>query len=560
MHQYHDLVKRVMKEGVEVTDRTGTGTLSVFGHQMRFDLSKGFPAVTTKRLAWKAVVGELLWFLEGSTDERRLAELTYCKDRSELVGKPTIWTANADAQGKSLGYVNDDIRKWLGPVYGYGWTRWEGSSSRPIMVEPREVDKDHIEFQKPSPIQPNNTISDEYIGTIVTSKYDRNARVLDKRTTGRNSEYLIQYDDTGDTSWVSRPNLRARSFGGKLIHGVAICDEKGVYQHHYKERIYNLWYNMIDRCYNKKNAYYEYYGANGVGVCGRWLRFSLFLTDVEAIPNFYKWLKNDDEYNLDKDYYQSKWYSPNTCVFISKRDNILYSNPSISFEKVKRVTFESGHSYDFITNKDLFNKYPDFSFTNEGVRQSINKGRLHRKCKFETIDCDRGAYRLPIITNQIKDIIDSIKSNPDSRRLIVSAWNPNQIHEMALPPCHVMTQFRVINGRLSCQLYQRSADIGLGIPFNIASYALMTHILAKECNLEVGDFVHTIGDAHIYTNHITAMEEVVSRSPYELPTLNIDDGFDIISGLSGKFSLDSAQKFTLDGYKYHPEIKMVMAV
>ena len=296
MHQYIDLIKRVLDEGTDVTDRTGIGTRSVFGHQMRFDLSEGFPAITTKKLAWKAVVGELLWFLEGSSDERRLAELTYGKDRSELVGKSTIWTANADAQGKSLGYTNNDHEKQLGPVYGVQW----------------------------------------------------------------------------------------RKFGG------------------------------------------------------------------------------------------------------------------------------------------------------------IQKG-------------DWG-------TDQIASLINDISTTPDSRRLILSAWNPNQISEMALPPCHVMSQFRVINGKLNCQLYQRSADIGLGVPFNIASYALLTHIIARECNLGVGDYVHTIGDAHIYSNHIAAMEEIVSREPCDLPVLSIDQDFDIISGLTGNFPINTTQKFTLSGYKYHPEIKMAMAI
>lgn len=296
MNQYQELVEHVLIHGEEVKDRTGIGTKSVFGYQMRFNLGDGFPAVTTKRLAWKAVVGELLWFLEGSTDERRLAELTYGKDRSELVDKATIWTANADAQGKALGYKNTPMQKELGPVYGAQW----------------------------------------------------------------------------------------RKFGG-------------------------------------------------------------------------------------------------------------------------------------ITGGDW------------------------------------GA-------DQIVEIINQIATNPDSRRIILSAWSPNQIHEMALPPCHVMSQFRVMNGRLSCQLYQRSADIGLGVPFNIASYALLTHILARECNLKVGDYVHTIGDAHIYNNHISAMEEILDREPYDLPTLKIDESFDIISGITNKFSFDSAAKFTLEGYKYHPEVKMDMAV
>ena len=127
MKQYQDLIRHVLQYGEDVNDRTGVGTKSVFGYQMRFDLSAGFPAVTTKKLAWKSVVSELLWFLEGSTDERRLAELTFGKHRTELVGKHTIWTANADKQGKDLGYVNNEFTKELGPVYGSQWRNFNGS-------------------------------------------------------------------------------------------------------------------------------------------------------------------------------------------------------------------------------------------------------------------------------------------------------------------------------------------------------------------------------------------------------------------------------------------------
>jgi len=127
MKQYHKLLEDILEHGEETTDRTGVGTRSIFGYQMRFDLSAGFPAVTTKRLAWRSVVGELIWFLEGSTDERRLAELTYANDRTELVGKSTIWTANADKQGKDLGYENHDLYKGLGPVYGSQWRNFDGS-------------------------------------------------------------------------------------------------------------------------------------------------------------------------------------------------------------------------------------------------------------------------------------------------------------------------------------------------------------------------------------------------------------------------------------------------
>ena len=261
MKQYHDALNHILTYGKNVNDRTGVGTRSIFGYQMRFDLNEGFPAVTTKKLAWRAVVGELLWFLEGSTDERRLAEITYEKPRDELVGRTTIWTANADAQGRSLGYINTDTRKELGPVYGHQWR-----------------------------------------------------------------------------------------------------------------------------------------GFNGA--------------------------------NLNKD------------------------------------------SFDY----------------NEG-------------------------------TDQIARLIHEIKTNPDSRRLILSAWNPEQLSEMALPPCHALAQFRVIDNKLSCQLYQRSADMFLGVPFNIASYSLLTHMIAQMCELKVGDFVWSGGDCHIYLNHFEQVNEQISRTPMSLPYL-----------------------------------------
>lgn len=297
MRQYHDSLSYILENGVEVSDRTGTGTISVFGYQMRFDLSEGFPAVTTKRLAWKAVVGELLWFLEGSMDERRLAEITYEKPRSELVGRSTIWTANADHQGKLLGYTNTDVVKFLGPVYGHQWRNFDGA---------------------------------------------------------------------------------------------------------------------------------------------------------------------------------------------------------------------------------VYNSQPQY-----------------------------------LGTDQIKWLVNEIRSNPDSRRLVLSAWNPNQLSQMALPPCHALTQFRVIDGKLNCQLYQRSADMFLGVPFNIASYSLLTHMLAKICYLDVGEFIHTIGDAHIYSNHVQVVREQLTRKPRSLPKLKMPefDSLDVDTVKSLKVS-----DFQLIGYDPMDSLKAPMAV
>jgi thymidylate synthase len=297
MYQYLEALQCIMDDGEDVNDRTGVGTRTIFGYQMRFNLQEGFPAVTTKKLAWRSVVGELLWFLEGNTDERRLAEITFEKDREQLSDKNTIWTANANKQAKELGYVKDDDQdyKVLGPVYGHQWRNFDG-------------------------------------------------------------EY-----------WVSTPHLKG--------------------------------------------------------------------------------------------------------------------------------------------------------------------------------------------TDQISWLINEIKTNPDSRRIILSAWNPNQLDKMTLPPCHTLAQFRVMNGKLSCQLYQRSADMFLGVPFNIASYSLLTHMLAQICELQVGTFVHTIGDAHIYQNHMTQVNEQLDRKPDTLPHVLLPAFNDLDELLATKPS-----DYKLTNYNPQQTIKAPMAV
>jgi thymidylate synthase len=155
--------------------------------------------------------------------------------------------------------------------------------------------------------------------------------------------------------------------------------------------------------------------------------------------------------------------------------------------------------------------------------------------------------------DQITQVVNMIKSNPDSRRLIVSAWNVADVDQMKLPPCHAFFQFYVADGKLSCQLYQRSADIFLGVPFNIASYALLTMMVAQVCGLKLGDFVHTLGDAHIYSNHFDQVNEQLTRDLRTLPTMRINP--DVKDIFDFKF-----EDFTLEGYDPHPPIKGVVAV
>ena len=288
MQEYHDALIHILEHGKDRPDRTNTGTRGVFGYQMRFDLRETFPAVTTKKLAWKSVVSELLWFLEGSSDERRLAEIHYDKPREELIGKTTIWTANADKQGRELGYTNTDTIKELGPVYGHQWRQWQAR----------------------------------------------------------------------------------------------------------------------------------------------------------------------------------------------------------------------GHDVD-----------------------------------------------------QVVELLKGLYTEPHSRRHILSAWNAGEVDKMALPPCHTLVQFHVQDDELSCQLYQRSADMFLGVPFNIASYSLLTHIFAQLLNLKPGDFVWTGGDCHIYQNHMKQVKEQIAREPRPLPTLYMPDFMNLGEVLESRPS-----NYVLVGYNPMDSIPAPMAV
>lgn len=277
---YLDLLKDVLNNGIERDDRTGTGTLSVFGRQLRFDLSKGFPAITTKKLFWKGVVAELLWFLKGSTNVKELQDQGV-----------KIWDEWADANGE------------LGPVYGKQWRKWEGMS----------------------------------------------------------------------------------------------------------------------------------------------------------------------------------------------------------------------------------------------VKSSV--------------DTSQGKIRIAEAFNhdQIKYLIETLKNNPNSRRMIVSTWNVGDLANMALEPCHILFQVYVAHGKLSLQLYQRSADLFLGVPFNIASYALLTHMLAQVTGYQVGEFIHTFGDAHIYLNHLNQVKEQLSRDPKPAPRLLLNSNIKDIDS----FKLEDCQ---LHGYNCHPPILASVAV
>ncbi len=174
-------------------------------------------------------------------------------------------------------------------------------------------------------------------------------------------------------------------------------------------------------------------------------------------------------------------------------------------------------------------------------------------------------YHAAVPVDQLTDVIERIKTNPNCRRLIVSAWNAGMIDQMALPPCHTFFQFYVRDGKLSCQLYQRSADLFLGVPFNIASYACLTHLIANECGLEVGEFVHTFGDLHLYNNHLDQARELLTREPMPLPMLNISVPEGSLMTFVDKYCdimtwPEISSSIELEGYKSHPALKGEVSV
>lgn len=440
MKQYKKLILDVFSGGVEKDDRTGTGTISIFGHQSRYDLSEGFPLVTTKKVHLKSIIHELLWFLKGDTNVK------YLQDNGV-----SIWDEWADENGN------------LGAVYGHLWRNFGG-------------------------------------------KYDNIAQ--------------------------PRPVLE----GGFKPTKLGIANGDGCRN----SPLRGTWQNMIERCYNSKASGYDYYGAKGVHVCNRWLVFKNFEIDAKKLQGWE--LKNADwdNFQLDKDILGNGFrYSPTTCIWASLSDNYasIY-NKTYTVEK-DGVHYSFNNISDFARSNNI--EAPNLSRVINGVRRTVSGFSL-----ISVKDNNLGI-------DQISNVVRRIKENPDSRRLIVSSWDSNSIDDAILPPCHTLFQFYVANGRLSLQLYQRSADIFLGVPFNIASYSLLLMMMAQVTGLEAGEFIHTIGDAHIYSNHIEQCKLQLSRAERPLPTMTLNP--DIKDIFDFKY-----EDFTLSNYNPHPSIKGEVAV
>jgi thymidylate synthase len=554
MKQYHTLLEDILNNGEKKHDRTNTGTISVFGRQLRFDLSKGFPAITTKKLAWKSVVSELLWFIEGSGDERRLAEILYGRPDS---GRNTIWTGNAQAAyWKPRSKFSGDLER----VYGVQWRKWERYNewkSSVVLIEQGTKIGNNSGFTKNIPLEnPNYNNADDLVGKIFSTKACGDILVLEKLSNrAANSYYRVQFL-SGINSIVecSRPNIKSGSV--KNPYAMTVAYGNGCYgiiekKHKYTTHAYNMWYNMMQRCHGDDPQKTLEYKSKGIFVDSDWRCFANFYRDIHGLIGFRHWCKSPHKFDLDKDYFGNNFYGVNSTIFLPSEYNKLLAHPTNDGRLLTAINKNTGEVFNF-TSPTFFNEHTNTkSMVDRAFRDQ--KGET-RNWKFNISEPPPGyKWRQQFYVDQLQNVITSIKNDPNGRRHIISAWNVGELDEMALPPCHVMSQFYVSNGKLSCHMYQRSCDTYLGIPFNIASYALLTHMIARECELDVGELVISTGDTHIYLNHIDQVKEQLSREEYPLPTLWLNPNIKRVVD----FTMETIE---LDNYKCHATLKAEMAV
>jgi len=451
--QYLNILGDLVTNGKLYPNRTGVSAYKVPPQIIQHDMSVGFPLLTTKKMAWKTMKVELEGFIKGITTKK------WYQDR-----KCHIWDAWANPD--KIPYSNDpkiqDKMKQeddLGKIYGYQWNNF-GSSNKSIV----EIDPKNTQYSITGNVElPEN--EDE-------------------------SCYDIKYYDI---ACKGNPVLE---FAEELEHN-----------------LFTNWYDMIRRCYNKNSSSYKYYGWKGVKVCDRWLCYENYRKDITKLSRWQDKLRDFKNYSLDKDYYGSKIYAPDVCIFLHKSENRMYNSSYLY-----RV-FDKDEEYYFLTkqqiaeflnsNRDILNKY-------------LNKDKLYNGYYIEKCNKENKLYRYKLPINQIREIITKLKSNPNDRRLICSAWNSSELNEMALVPCHYAWQVTTRGNKLDLTWTQRSCDIFLGIPFNISSYALLLHLIAKEVGMEEGILTGFLCDVHLYENHVEQATEQLKRIPKKLPSVQTD--------------------------------------
>lgn len=452
---YFDMVNFVLENGVSKPDRTGTGVTSTFiAPNYVYDLRKGFPILTTKKVHWPSIVHELLWFLSGNTNIKYLKE-----------NNVKIWDSWVDEYGT------------IGSGYGKQWRRWES-----------------IELVKISHIQKP-----------------------DQKPVGK-----IAGMGTSDGADKSDP---------------------------FYDMLFSVWCGILHRCYNDTREDYKYYGKEGIFVSDEWLYFKNFQKDAKKIPGWLLRVEFPNKYSLDKDMSGCNFYSKDTCKWSSNTEQAINTRRS----KIITAISPSGSEFTILDFK-YFCKNHDIDYSN--AMKKLKGANVSTKgWRFSYKEIKDGYLPRIKLIDQIHDVIAQIKHNPTSRRIIVSAWNVSDLNNMQLPPCHSFFQFNVsADGQwLDLKLTQRSADAFIGIPFNIASYSLLLSMIAQITDKKPRYFIHSLGDLHIYDNHLEQVKEQLSRTHFEAPQLMLNPTIKNIDDF--KF-----YHIALKGYEHHPAIKADVAV
>lgn len=523
---YLQALEEILDKGVQKGDRTGVGTISRFGMQMRFDLSEGFPLLTTKKLWFKGIVWELLWFLSGSTNVNDLPE-----------GVQKWWLPWADKDGN------------LGPTYGESLRLLKTNTDDPIKVTERELPD--ITLRDEIQLEPEINSKDNFVGSEIKTPYGvaRVIRVSNEKTSSGHKQYDVQFIETGSIRTTTKTNI-LRSLKDRyvpIISSVGYLGDTIIGRDSPHFFLYSIWASMIKRCYDEKDRMYRWYGGRGVSVHPNWHNFSNFYRDAQELPNWClaRKQRGKREWHLDKDYYNSNVYSRNTCVWLKSSDNSLYSGkPIISIDQTGNTRY---HYNQRSCAKDL-------GLSDKKINRVL-KGKYsqHKGYHFDYYTGE-DIIRKPLPFDQVGWVLNEIRSNPNSRRLVISTWNAAKIDQCRLPPCHgLVIHFEVSNKKLSCHTYQRSADFFIGVPNNIASYALLTHIFASMTGLEVGELIYSFGDAHLYLNSVEQAKIQLSRRPKQSPKIKLNNWGQGINDWS-------FNDFELIDYKYHPAIKAEIAV
>lgn len=534
------LIEDILKNGTDKNDRTGTGTRSVTGRMIQHDMADGFPLLTTKRIAHKTMAIELEGFLKGITDKQ------WYKDKG-----CRIWNEWSSLKQLPNDLSVDEKNNWmkqnndLGPLgYSHQWRNFNGHY-KPIPNIWTGLNKTIIIEES----------SNKHVGREIDGKYGKYTVIsYNGDNSSGNPKFSVKFHKSGyvksdvDVGQINSRNIKDPYFPS--VQGVACSGnyDKNILGEELTEKLLQTWNGMIQRCYNKNHKAYENYGAKGVYVSNSWLVFENYLNDVQKLDNWDKKLENWETYQLDKDLNGGFEYSRERCVWLTRKENNNLTNQSYYFDAVdpKGILYEN-----------------QIGLTRFCHEHGLNEKNVQPSIKNNTKTCGgwkfykRGQYK----TNeekydQIEVLLDTLKNNPTSRRMLVSAWNPLQINDMALPPCHVFFQVIIRGEFLDLTFYMRSSDVFLGLPFNIASYGLLLSLLAHQFGYKPGILTGFLGDTHIYNNHFDAVKEQISRKDdsYELPGLMIRDSF------KGVEEFDALNDIEFVNYKHHPKIKAEVSV